>query len=68
MPSWLRDRGVPMASGDGEANAKAFADFLNELGRENERRARERVKTCQVIDLEQYRRSRKVRRRRPTQD
>ena len=42
MPSWLRDRGVPMASfGDGEANAKAFADFLNELVRENERRARE---------------------------
>jgi hypothetical protein len=56
-----------MASfGDGEASAKAFADFLNELARENERRAREQVMTCQIIDLEQYRRARKSRRRRPT--
>jgi hypothetical protein len=50
--------------GDSDANAKAFADFLDKLARENERRAREPAKTCEIIDLEQYRRSRRGRRKR----
>jgi hypothetical protein len=52
-----------MAFGDGEANAKAFADFLNELARENERRARERLKSCEIIDLAEYRQRKRRRKR-----